>query len=140
MEKYKADVLSIPTGYSEDIRNFAVSVLEVAMLRGETSKTFDDDYFYEQLEQYLTKESLNIEARFADRFLGETLWANLPDYNATTYLDFVDEFELGVRRFISEFLDTNRTTINIFMSLPIWKIELKQISNQKWLVHHYQNK
>lgn len=140
MEKIYSDVLRIPEGYTEDVTNFACDVLQVSILRGECAATFDDDYFFEQLDTHITKNSLVIQQQFANRFLGEESWSSMLNYQSTSYLDFVNEFEIGSRSFIKEFLELNRATINVLASFPIWKIELKTLTTKKWLLKSFLNK
>lgn len=140
MEKIYSDVLRIPEGYTDDITDFACDVLQVSILRGENAATFDDDYFYEQLETHLTKNYLTIQQQFANRFLGEEAWSPMLNYQSTSYTGFINEFETATRSFIKEFLELNRATINVLASFPIWKINLKTLTTKKWLLTSFLSK
>lgn len=122
------DLINVPTGYSKDITDFCVPVLEMALLRGENEYTFDPDFFFEFLDRQLQEQSELIVLYNARRYLCDNRMGDEPE----PYDAYQNEFEHGCKYFIEAFLDLNQLKAIHNLGKDVWNVTLKPITPSLW--------
>lgn len=134
MKTYTVDLINIPTGMSEDIRQFCVPILEVALLRGETEYNFDNEFLYSLLDTKLSENEEKVILYNAQRYLDDK--RHYPDPELTDR--YQEELERGCLYFVDKFLYLNQLHATHIVGKDIWKIELVPLTVSLWkLIKYY---
>lgn len=126
--KITTDIISAPKGYSQDIIDFCTPVLEVALFRGESHKTFDDEFFFEMLDKEFAHNEQQRILHNAQRYLGDRMWMN----DGSIYDITENEFEEGCRSFVKEFLYSNQLKSIIACKDDAWILKIRPICEGRW--------
>lgn len=130
---HKTDVVKTPKGYSSDIEAFVIPILTLAVMRGETDSHFNDDVFYEMFDKKIQKEDDLIQLAYARRCLDEDD-RNRVFNHELTYEKYVEQFELGAKAFVEEFLIINKGIIRTLLRKDVCEIKISQLVSGQWLM------
>jgi len=123
------DIIKIPTGYSNDIQELCSQVLEVALLRGENHKSFDEEFLFELLDKEFETKEQDYILKNAKRYLSEGIRSN---DNIDVFLFSQEEFETGCKEFVMSFLYLNQLNSNVANKKDTLSISLKPINDSMW--------
>lgn len=128
--KCTIDLINAPIGYSKDIEEFCLPVIEVALLRGENEYSFDPDFLYELLDKEIRYKEEQIILYNARRYLCDNRIGDDPE----PYDAYQEEFEHGCKYFIEDFLKINQLHALFNLEKEVWKIKLKPIVPGRWVL------